>query len=332
MREQDRGDEASPDVIAAVDSAMQDWRQGDVTEPSVFYQFADVRRPTTALSVEAAKRASSGAARVRITTPVDGLVVLTQTCDVVRSCTSRPHVEVCPLVQEDSVVASAAARGERPRYAALPHLGNTAVADLDRIMTVEKGYLSLLTRRPGWDSDEQIRRFQAAVARRYQRFAFPDDFVRSVKKLTDKIRSKYGNPLSAEGSLFSRVAQIRVHAFPHWDSTKIEATLVFVLEPGTLAPLPEELAETTRSAATRQWLRGPRSATEIAARLDSESDPAAQNILWTRLAEAWASVATPVGVVTAVYAEVADANEYSMTRFWSSSQLDLDHLSLAEAS
>jgi hypothetical protein len=30
-----------------------------------------------------------------------GLVVVTQSCDVVRSCTERPYVEVCPLVEVD---------------------------------------------------------------------------------------------------------------------------------------------------------------------------------------------------------------------------------------
>jgi hypothetical protein len=34
-----------------------------------------------------------------LTSEVAGLVVVTQTCDIVRTCTTRPHVEVALLMQ-----------------------------------------------------------------------------------------------------------------------------------------------------------------------------------------------------------------------------------------
>src|SRR5690349_11745928 len=121
-----------------VDEAMKRWRQGDVAAAQSFSHVADLRRPVTSASEELSRsRLSSGNTQVRISTEVESLVILTQTCDIVRSSADRPYIEVCPLIRVDPSIATAAAAGERPSYAALPALGDNAVADLDRVMTVE---------------------------------------------------------------------------------------------------------------------------------------------------------------------------------------------------
>jgi hypothetical protein len=70
----------------AVDAALSAWRQGDcVVGGQRFVHRFDASRP---LTEEAQDAAESGADLAQA--PVAGLVVLTQTCDVVRECRERP--------------------------------------------------------------------------------------------------------------------------------------------------------------------------------------------------------------------------------------------------
>ena len=318
-----------PSVHELVDQAMKNWRQGDVAAVRKFVHIADLRRPVTSASLQLSmSQQTSDISATRITTAVEGLVILTQTCDIRRASSSRPYIEVCPLVRVDPSIATAAAAGERPSYAALPTLGDDAVADLDRVMTVEKGWLSFAALIPGWESDSEIRAFQAAVARRCQRFAFPDDFTKSADKLRERIISKHGKLTSPEGQLFSTVKQVRVKADPHWSASDIEVTLSFILPAGTLGDIPEETSESQSLKEALRWLAAKsRSSTEIAERLLSEASPETRDILWTRMAEAWARTCKPYGSIRAVFGEVRDAGEYPIDEYWESSQLDLDHLS-----
>lgn len=312
-----------------VDEAMKRWRQGDVAAVQSFSHVADLRRPVTSASIELSRsQASSGNTTVRISTEVESLVVLTQTCDIVRSSSRRPYIEVCPLIRVDPSTATAAMAGERPSHAALPTLGNDAVADLDRVMTVEKGWLSLAGYIQGWTTDSEIRKFQATVARRYERFAFPDDFTRVADKLRDKIISRHGKLTSPEGQLFSTVSQVRVRADPHWSSSDIEVTLSFILPAGTLGEVPEDADGSLSLNETLKWLSAKqRSSTEIAERILSEADPGTRDVLWTRMAEAWARTCKPYGCIRSVYGEVRDAGEYPISEYWESSPLDVDYLS-----
>ena len=324
---------ADQSVYYIVDAALKDWRQGDVAVVKSFNHFADLRRPVTDASIELSKTSAvANVSTARIGTKVEGLVVLTQTCDIQRSSLKRPYIELCPLIRIEVGDAKSAAAGDLPRYAALPSLGEDAVADLDRIMTVEKGWLSFAARTQGWVSDAEIRNFQAAVARRYQRFAFPDDFTIAASKLRDKIISRHGKPSSAEGQLFSLVKHIRVKAEPHWSSSEIEVTISFILEADTLGEIPEELVDSQPYSDTLKWLAAKqRTSTEIAERILSEPSSPAKDILWTRLTEAWARSCKPRGCVSSIFGEVRDASEYPISEYWESSPLDLDYLSTSDS-
>jgi hypothetical protein len=61
----------------------------------------------------------------------------------VRTCTSRPFIEVVPLVEVDEPSLREVQKGRRPQYAYIPGAaGLKLVADLDRVMTVEKPVLT----------------------------------------------------------------------------------------------------------------------------------------------------------------------------------------------
>jgi hypothetical protein len=316
-------------AFLTVDALMEPWRQGDIADVRAFEHFADLRRPITTAAMRLSESADlSGSTVVRIGTEVEGLVVLTQTCDLQRSAALRPYVELCPLIRVDPETARAASARERPRFASIPAVGADAVADLDRVMTVEKGWLTYASRIPGWTTDDEIRSFQAAVARRYQRFAFPDDFVESMGRLRDRIVRRHGSPASPEGQLLTIVREIRVVASPDWSANNIEVTLFFILPGGTLSPVPDELIDAQRQRETYGWLAARvRRPPEVAERLLAEPDPASRSILWKRLADAWAEICQPNGYVSAIYAEAVDAREYCVEDYWQGVQLDLDYLS-----
>ena len=112
------------------------------------------------------------------------MVMLSQTCDVVRGCRERPFVEIAPLMRMSEQDVEAVRRLKRPAFACVSATAaDCLVADLDRTMTVEKALVAGWTRIPGWETDAELRDFALALARKRSRFAFPDDFVSAAQPL-----------------------------------------------------------------------------------------------------------------------------------------------------
>jgi hypothetical protein len=102
----------------------------------------------------------------------------------------------------------------RPAYAALKSLEpDCLVADLDRMMTVEKSIVATWTRTPGYVDDADGRAFAQALARKRVRVAFPDDFSELVDKLQRRLEDKHGGN-SIEGRGLRALPEIRVRAVP----------------------------------------------------------------------------------------------------------------------
>jgi hypothetical protein len=86
--------ETAESVYDAVDAALCDWQQGDCVLGEHGFVFRlDPKRPLSEAAIEAAAAGGDLAETV-----VRGLVVLTQTCDIVRTCRERTFLEVAPLV------------------------------------------------------------------------------------------------------------------------------------------------------------------------------------------------------------------------------------------
>lgn len=159
---------------------------------------------------------------------VAGLVVVTQTCDIVRSCIERQFIEVCPLIEVDDDVLRDVERGRRLARAFLPRMsGRKLVADLDRVMTVEKPVVAGWQRTPGWTTDAEARSFAQALARKRVRFAFPDDFVRLIGKLQKRVIDKHDRD-TVEGRALRALREIRISAAPSWDEAPCTLTFHFV--------------------------------------------------------------------------------------------------------
>lgn len=207
-----------------VDDALQEWRQGDVArDAEAFVHVADLTVPLTDVAA-----AADGENVVVVPYTIEGVVVLSQTCDIVRGCTLQPFVEVAPLVEVPEKEAHEIVRGYRPGYAIVPSLREQRlVADLSRVMTVEKSVVAAWTRTPGCLTDEHTRTFGAALARKRARFAFPDDFNALMKKLQSRMTDKHEKQ-SEEGRALRALREIRVTASPAWDSERVEIFIWFI--------------------------------------------------------------------------------------------------------
>ena len=219
---------------------IKHWKQGDVTLGSglEFVHMADLSAPC---SLEAGRRAARFNVRdlearpVPVTDVAVGLVVLTQTCDIVRACDKNPFVQVAPIIVLDNDRMKQVRNLMRYSFALIPNLQeDRMVADLDRVMTVEKPMLAKWNRLSGCRTDAEARDFAKAVARRFDRFAFPDDFVAAVKKLRKYFINKYERK-TVEGALLRAVKEIRVQAEPSWSSneTRIRLTWWFIVDPNS---------------------------------------------------------------------------------------------------
>ena len=95
---------STAEQIEDIDAALQFWRQGDVTLDAglEFLHLADLSVPLSPASQHVATSIieTGGALSAGLHALLDevpGLVMLSQTCDIVRSCGHRPFVEAAPL-------------------------------------------------------------------------------------------------------------------------------------------------------------------------------------------------------------------------------------------
>ena len=224
-----------PDVrpIERIETILREWRQGDATlgADTFIVHLADKRTPLTQSAREAAVEAVAEYNVFDVVSSVRGLVVVTQTCDIVKKCAVSEYVEVCPLVHiEDDNDLQAIRKARLPRYAYVPNLADRKlVADLERTMTVEKAVVAGWTRVAGCTTDSERATFANALARKRQRFAFPDGFNAGLKRFRNRIRDKEGKA-TAEGNLIAALDQIRVQACPHWNAPQVAVHFWFLLE------------------------------------------------------------------------------------------------------
>lgn len=210
------GDDLGPEDRAK----LREWRQGDFAwDRSGF--------------LVATQIASDGPAPALVKDSVVGLVVVSQTCDIVNFGPGKQWVVACPLVEVDEQSLPHIQAGRTPAFALVDGAPTCTVADLGRMMSLQKKALAGMERQPGCLSDHGRRRFACALERKFGRFAFPDDFSRKVlKPLRDRIREKHGKSASEVGRVYRSIDHVRVTASPSWlDHDKISVGFRFVVAP-----------------------------------------------------------------------------------------------------
>jgi hypothetical protein len=273
------------DEAKRIDTALSEWRQGDLAlDESWFVHIGDASAPLS----EAAAQADGGGIQA-FTSEVAGLVVITQTCDIVRSCTTRPYVEVAPLVQVNEHDLHTVKRGRRPAHATLPMIEESRlVVDLDRVMTVEKSIVATWMRTPGCIDDADARAFAEALARKRVRFAFPDDFTMLARKLQGRLTEKHDKSTD-EGRSLRALREIRVRAAPSWDAQQVTVFFWFVRDDG---------------------------------------EAAFQGKSWADLLKEWLKIVPATGRFTPVDGQIVTLRDMTAEDYVESDPLDLDHLSI----
>jgi hypothetical protein len=276
--------ETKTELYAEVDRALGVWRQGDC----VLGEQSFVHRLEPSLPVTDIGRAGQEAGVDLAEVEVAGLVVVTQSCDIVRPCTERPYVEVCPLVEVALDRMREIERGRRPAYAFLPLLASRGlVADLDRVMTVEKPVVAKWHRTSGWNTDAEARAFALALARKRVRFAFPDDFTALAKNLQNRLMEKHDKE-SVEGRALRALREIRVQAAPSWDHNSVTLTFWFVRHDEDIT-------------------------------FDGNS--------WSTFLDGWLGLVPQAGRFNKVFGQVTTLADLTAADYVNSDPLDLDHLS-----
>jgi hypothetical protein len=103
-------------------------------------------------------------------------------------------------------------------------------------MTLDKSVVATWTRTVGCSSDDERRSLAQALMRKASRFAFPDDFVKHVRNLRNRVQKKHAKQ-SPEGEAWQELIDIRVRASPSWDNNEISLFFWFIcneIHSGTL--------------------------------------------------------------------------------------------------
>lgn len=269
-----------------IDAALRSWQQGDCFLGEMWFAWRFV--PPSPISDQAVKSFAEYPDIDIVEEQVPGLVIVTQTCDIVRSCMTRPFLEVCPLVHMPDL--SNVQRGRQPRYAYLSGLREKGlVVDLDRVMVIEKPLVMQHERVRGCMTDEDIRNFAEALARKRSRFAFPDDFVDWMRPLSNRLSSKH-NKDSPEGIALRALREIRVQAAPSWSADRVEIFFHFIR--------------------------------------NIDADPAGLQVSDLNL-EAWLHLLQPSGRFVSVDGHLVDLEDITASEYVHSDRLDHDSLTIS---
>lgn len=316
--------------MAKVDEAMLGWRQGDVARPGPFGWLADRSHP---LTLQTHQLGGEGLGLTQA--EAEAVAVVTQTCDVVRTCWSEsgdglPFVQVCPVVVLAGADLTEAAGGHSSRFAPLPALGHDHFADLLVCSTLEKTVLlGLEGPISGCGSDEDREKFAAAVDRNRRRFAFPDGMDQVLNPLRRRFRDKWKKD-SAEGRRIAEVWEIRARRADHtpWlGEDQVEVEFTFVIAPDALPVFSEEEADQPTTAEIKTWAQANDDIAKLAGKLESIGNPTDRSYLWQRLVLAWIAKCGTDHRVAITGATAESAAAYSLARARLEPRLDLDHLS-----
>jgi len=227
----------TPEEIAQVDAALRIWRQGDVVLGDALpaIHVADLTIPGTPESEQfAADQAAAGEplGLAVVSQDFSGFMIVSQTCDIVRSCATREYIELCPLIEVPQDRLGQVRAGRMPRYLWCSGLGDHSLAaDLDHVSTVEKRTLIQLNdqRVAGANSEEERRRLASALARKRARAALPDAFVSFIEPLQRRVKERHGRN-SNEGRFLAAIREMRAVPDPEWGAALIDVTLLFLFD------------------------------------------------------------------------------------------------------
>lgn len=173
-----------------------------------------------------------------LSTPL-GIVILSQTCDIVQP--SKSHCFVAPVIATsgnngDPGLISSAKKGRAPLHLYLITADDVEmVADIGKLASVPK---KLLERRrliwPGPDQahGQRARQLGDRISRAFDRFPFPDEVYPSFRKLREKIQKSAGRN-GAFSKVLEEINELRISA-DQWSKPGRNLTLYCLVDDGVL--------------------------------------------------------------------------------------------------
>lgn len=175
---------------------LDEWQQGDFTKDD---------HPLVRLSLHEDR----GVAPKR-TDDHAGLIVISQTCDIIRSAERQNTVLVSRLIEVDDAVYQNVIRRSIPRYIAVPKAGDRIVADMTAIMTVDKSLVAKWDRVDGFDPTQRVN-FARSIALFFSRPALPDELVLAISRFRSQVLSRSRRLTSPLGKALLCVDEFRIY-------------------------------------------------------------------------------------------------------------------------
>lgn len=282
----------------------------------------------------------NGEGSTALLTPL-GVVVLSQTCDIVQR--SKSYCLVAPVIATsdnngDPGLISSARKGRAPLHLYLITADDVEmVADIGKLASVPK---KLLERRrliwPGPDQahGQRARQLGDRISRAFDRFPFPDEVYPSFRKLREKIQKSAGRN-GAFAQVLEMINELRISA-DQWSKPGRHLTLYCLVDDGVLVDEEYEDPGWVWSPTNVRGLKLGEKANELSLTrvcelllLNLGEDDAAAE-LWRRFEEAVQKELLEVGIneEVAVF-DVAVLSESQMTykEYKRTESLDLEVLS-----
>jgi hypothetical protein len=182
--------------------------------------------------------ASEGDGCYEIVQTPEGVVILSQTCDIVQASKSR--CLVAPVITPTKQDMADARKGRKPLLLYLEAEAQkiAAVADMEKATSVPKSLLNghqLLARYGGEASETGARRIASRVGRAFSRFPFPDEVYPVFRDLRSRVQSKSGTE-SAFGKVIDLVSDLRV-ASDQWAAPCRRLILYVIVPEDQLIPV-----------------------------------------------------------------------------------------------
>ena len=189
--------------------------------PQLYIRCRSVQTPKSVRAQRSSDRVRETENLTSVGSKVPGLVVVSQTCDIIKPCTEWPYVQLAALQKVENSFFKEVRKGLRPTFASLPAIeAEHLVANFELLMTVEKSVLADIPKSSvvhGVRNNAKARAFAEGISRKFSRFAFPDDFVAAVREIQARLKQKHGKD-SPEGDAYRVLREIRVVATPKWEA------------------------------------------------------------------------------------------------------------------
>ena len=201
------------------DTPLEAWCQGDFAREVGGFLFATK-----------AEAANPYDAKEQIEN-INGLVAISQTCDIVRRTGERHYVTMCPLITVADKDIKPIKKGLRPYLTDITNANENEFADLRQIMSVDKDLVRTWDRTNGFPSEETRIRFAAALERKFGQFAFPNEFDVAIQEFRKRVWQRHDKAGSDVGKVYRSLEQIRFKAIPNWNAKQRKIQIIAILKP-----------------------------------------------------------------------------------------------------